>query len=339
MISIIIPCYNNANLIKQTVDSIINGTFQDFEILLIDDGSSDNTYEVLKELTINDSRIKAYHIEHGGVGKARNYGIEIARGEIISFIDSDDTVDSRYYELLYSKMMEGNYDWVYCGHNQINNNTIKSYQIFKSDIVLTKNEINELIPLLFISKDSKDMLGLGSMSMSLYKKHIIDKYNIRVQEDIEIGEDLIFNYEYANHIDSFYYLSLPLYNYINVSTSKTNRLSQEEIIEATLKYINRLEEIRNKNKWSLYPREIVYATNHLLKIIKKLSNSSNIGSFNDKMLSFDKTLNNNVYIKQLLNENKSLETFYWHFYPIKLFISRKRYKILNYLYKIKNIFN
>ena len=101
LISVIVPAYNVEKFIGKCIDSILRQSFKDFEVLLIDDGAKDSTPEICDACAKKDSRIKVYHKENGGLSDARNYGIDRMQGKYVTFIDSDDYVDSGYFEYLY----------------------------------------------------------------------------------------------------------------------------------------------------------------------------------------------------------------------------------------------
>ena len=114
MISIIIPMYNNAGTIRACVDSLLQGNFQDLEIILSDDGSADDTLSVCRQMT--DPRIRLFSSEKNcGVSHARNLGLDQALGEYISFVDADDTVTPDYLEKLYALASSRSLDWVAAG--------------------------------------------------------------------------------------------------------------------------------------------------------------------------------------------------------------------------------
>ena len=101
LISVIVPAYNVEKFIGKCIDSILRQSFKDFEVLLIDDGAKDSTPEICDACAKKDSRIKVYHKENGGLSDARNYGLDRMQGKYVTFIDSDDYVDSGYFEYLY----------------------------------------------------------------------------------------------------------------------------------------------------------------------------------------------------------------------------------------------
>ena len=110
LISIIVPIYNVENYLRQCLDSIQNQTYQNFECLLINDGSPDNSADICREYLEKDSRFKYFEKENGGVSSARNLGIECSGGTYITFIDADDWVDSDYLEVLYNALIDENAD-------------------------------------------------------------------------------------------------------------------------------------------------------------------------------------------------------------------------------------
>lgn len=114
LISVIVPVYNAADSLERTVKSITEQTYRNLEILLIDDGSTDESGAILKELSAKDRRIVIVHQENQGVWAARNKGLDLARGESIAFVDADDTIEADYFEVLLDKLREARADIVCC---------------------------------------------------------------------------------------------------------------------------------------------------------------------------------------------------------------------------------
>jgi glycosyltransferase involved in cell wall biosynthesis len=119
-ISIIVPIYNVEKYLNKCIDSILAQTFIDFELILVNDGSPDNCGEICNEYAKKDSRIKVIHKENGGVSSARNTGIEIAKGQYFGFIDSDDTIHEKMYEILYQNAVQYSSDIVLCDFLEVN---------------------------------------------------------------------------------------------------------------------------------------------------------------------------------------------------------------------------
>ena len=119
LITIIIPIYNRAKTLPECLDSIINQEHSEFECLLIDDGSHDDSLKVCNDYADKDSRFRVFHKTNGGVGSARNLGLENATGEWVAFVDSDDWLESNAYEQMMSELQKKDLDVVFCGVNVI----------------------------------------------------------------------------------------------------------------------------------------------------------------------------------------------------------------------------
>ena len=115
LISVIVPIYNVEKYLQKCVDSIINQTYKNLEIILVDDGSPDNCPKMCDDYAEKDSRIKVVHKENGGLSDARNVGMEVATGEYVSFIDSDDYISLDFYETLLETIVDNDSDVVECG--------------------------------------------------------------------------------------------------------------------------------------------------------------------------------------------------------------------------------
>ena len=118
-ISVIVPVYNVEQYLERCVDSIINQTYKNLEIILVNDGSTDNSGQLCDKLAKKDNRIRVIHKENGGLSDARNVGIDEAKSDLIGFIDSDDYIDEDMYELLINNMKNANADLSMCGHYDV----------------------------------------------------------------------------------------------------------------------------------------------------------------------------------------------------------------------------
>ena len=113
-VSVIVPVYNVEKYLDKCLDSLANQTLKDLEIIIVNDGSPDNSEDIIKKYTKKYKNFKYYKKENGGLSSARNYGIKYASGDYIAFLDSDDYVKSDMYEKMYEKAIKGNYDLVVC---------------------------------------------------------------------------------------------------------------------------------------------------------------------------------------------------------------------------------
>ncbi|VOE19828.1 glycosyl transferase family protein [Streptococcus pneumoniae] len=189
LISIIVPIYNVENYLRQCLDSIQNQTYQNFECLLINDGSPDNSADICREYVSKDSRFRYFEKENGGVSLARNLGIELSEGDYITFIDSDDWVDSDYLEVLYSAILEEQADIAVSTYKKFNTSDncwyFHSFQVKYDRKVFTNIElIDELVDL-----DSFDF-SYRFVSGKLVNKTSLKK--IRFNELTTLGENMEF---------------------------------------------------------------------------------------------------------------------------------------------------
>lgn len=141
LISVIIPVYGVEKYIVQCLESIINQTYKNLEIIVINDGTKDRSAEIAKEYAAQDNRIKVYDFENGGLSVARNRGLEIAKGDYISYLDSDDWLDKGMYETLLKSAMKNEADMVKCGI--IETNGVTEEKITFSDVKKINNEQHE----------------------------------------------------------------------------------------------------------------------------------------------------------------------------------------------------
>ena len=203
LISIIVPVYNVEKYLNKCIDSIINQTYKNLEIILVDDGSLDNSGKICNEYAEKDSRIKVIHKENGGVSSARNKGLEIANGEWVAFVDSDDWIENNFCEVLLNNAIEYKVDIVLCGYNRVSLSNIDKIRNTKKIIELNANEylINVLNP----------QTGFGFCHMKLYKRKNIR--NIKFKEGLLVGEDALFNEQVSKKIKKAIFVEESLYNY------------------------------------------------------------------------------------------------------------------------------
>lgn len=212
MISIIVPVYNVENYLPQCLNSIITQKYQNWECILIDDGSTDNSGLICDNYSQKDNRITIIHQTNQGVSVARNTGIKYANGQYITFVDSDDWIDENYLSCLL-KGLESNSDIIASGLIQeFPDNTT---QIF----VPTKDytfPLNKEYTNIFVEMNKLNLF-YGPVA-KLYKHAIIKKYHIRFPKNCSYGEDLIFNYQYLSHIKKITCISVANYHYRIIGT-------------------------------------------------------------------------------------------------------------------------
>lgn len=217
LVSVVMPVYNVEKYVEKAINSVLNQTYSNFELILINDGSEDNSLEICKRLAREDSRISIIDKINEGVSKARNDGIEKANGEYILFVDSDDDIKKDMIEILVEKIQKSNSDLVLCGYNynvMENNRLVSSLKIFSQEKTILKNNLIKSYTIELMTSD----LLIHSIWNKLYKMEIIKKFNIRYKEDLDFGEDLFFSLEYIYNIDSLDIVKQCLYNYYQYNT-------------------------------------------------------------------------------------------------------------------------
>ncbi|TPD58311.1 glycosyltransferase family 2 protein [Streptococcus symci] len=210
LISIIVPIYNVENYLRQCLDSIMNQTYQNFECLLINDGSPDNSAEICREYVDKDASFRYFEKENGGVSSARNLGIEHSKGQYITFIDSDDWVDSDYLEVLYKSLTDEKADVAVSTYKQFNmddnNYYVHSYQRGYEKKIFTGPELIDNLQLL-----SSFDYSYHSVCGKLVKSVRVE--TIRFNEETTLGEDMEFWYKLFLISDKVVYINKDTYIY------------------------------------------------------------------------------------------------------------------------------
>lgn len=290
LVSIIVPIYNVNSYLPRSLKSLINQSLENIEIILIDDGSTDNSLAICKDFLSQDSRIKLIEQSNLGVSAARNVGIEIAAADYIAFMDPDDDVDSRMYELLYIDARSNNYDVVLCNYYRSLHNENERVSLKYSEQLNNKNDIYSLVLEMIANPIYGDPSIMGSIWRGIYKKDIILKHNIRFQIDIRPMQDLIFMTELLLKCESIYINESYLYYYfINPSSAvtgyKPNLWDNNRKVCYFLQNIieqNHLESIGSNhlvNLWIGCAEDCLHNELHQLndkKVIKKISKINDI---------------------------------------------------------------
>lgn len=219
LISVIIPVYNGEKYIGRCLKSLINQKNTGIEFIVILDGCTDATQSIVEEYQKIDSRIKYFTQKNSGVSASRNFGISVSQGDFICFIDSDDTIEEDMYQKMISVQKEQKVDLVMCNISIVKGKEKRTETL----------GIDENIKIENIHLDKKLVRNLiinelnGSPVNKLYKKSIIEKYDIYFSEDIKIGEDYLFNLKYFGYIESVYLCKEAYYNYFINSNSAMTR--------------------------------------------------------------------------------------------------------------------
>ena len=309
LISIIIPVYNSEKYLEKCLNSIINQTYKELDIILIDNGSTDSSNEICKEYQKRDERIKLITVENKGVSDARNKGLDIAEGEYISFVDSDDTIEPNFIQSLYETCKKNNADISVININYKYSNHINRPLNMETQVISNKEFYRQLTE------------GIkGFVANKLYKKEVIS--NIRFDTGITICEDLLFNVEIAKNVKKISILNEYLYNYYqnpNSAHNSNNRQSNIKKIEA----YNRILKIISENS----PENLIFYKYQYLKTAIEIKKEEKLKD--EESSSLKKTIYK--YYKEVMHSNKI--TFKQKLY-IK--VSNRCYNFLKLIKYIKN---
>lgn len=205
-ISIIVPSFNEEKNIRRCLDSILNQTYRDFEIICVDDNSTDSTFEIIREYSKKDSRIKAYKNPGKGVSSARNFGIENSHGYYLGFVDSDDFIQPQMYEFLLRAINENGCDISACRYEKTSEFIQKTF-----DYNCRECQSEEFISFGDMDFVAKNELTLTSACMKLIKKDLISKCEKFGR--YKIGEDTIYCADLWTNTEKVFLVDSPLYCY------------------------------------------------------------------------------------------------------------------------------
>lgn len=222
-ISVIIPIYNAEKYLRQCLDSVISQTFNNFEVICVDDGSTDNSRKILEEYKILDSRIKVILQDNHGVSSARNQGIENSTGDYLAFLDADDLLHIQFLEIMYNTAHENNLELVWCNHKKINDEKNQSPK-------LLTHKPQEIYYEQIFNKYLSHKTNIGSMVWGkLYRRDKLQ--DIRFDTNINIAEDVLFTHNILFNINRAAYIPENLIYYRVRSGSLSNSKIKPKTID------------------------------------------------------------------------------------------------------------
>lgn len=294
-ISIIIPAYNTEHHIYKCVESVLMQNYRNIEVIIINDGSTDNTKFICEDLMRMDNRIKVINNENKGVSAARNIGIDYASGKYLVFVDSDDLVTSNIYTDMINKMDIDSMP--ICGYSYINSkkDIIGEKKAYIYDCILEKKDFFLLC----------ENFILNSPVNKIFNLKIIKENNIRFNEELSLGEDLIFVLDYIKYIKKFVLINKPYYKYLVESNESLSTKYRSDLLNINIKLI---EEIYMKFEeydveFELYKRR--FFTRSLDLILQGLDNTmrkENDISYCEKFKYNNRVLKSSKF-KKLINES------------------------------------
>lgn len=249
LISIIVPSFNEEKNIRRCLDSILNQTFKNFEVICVDDNSTDSTFEIIKEYSVKDSRIKPFKNPDKGVSSARNFGIENSVGDYIGFVDSDDFIQPQMYEFLFRSINENGCKLAVCRYEKTSEFIEKSFEYSCRECY--SEEFINFYDMDFVAKNE---LTLTSACMKLIKKELAlkcDKF-----EKYKIGEDTIYCADLWINAGKIFLVDSPLYcYYTNLESVSYTEVWHEkwfDLIETRFIAYEKFKDLKNSLTSSFY---------------------------------------------------------------------------------------
>lgn len=331
-VSIIVPVYNSEIYLEKCINSIINQTYKNLEILLINDGSKDNSLQILYEYAKKDLRIRVIDRQNNGVSATRNLGIEKSTGEYICFIDADDWIECNMIEKLYNTIKQKDVDAVRCNYyTHLGAKRIIGKSVNMKDKICHSDELkNDILNEFIIG-------NINSFVWLLIVKSDILKNKIKFVTKVHMMEDTIFYVELLYNIKTLYFLNEPLYHYVyNKSGACANS-----------KYI--LRNIESIIEGNVYIKNIISQNSNLcIEQIKKI-NALHLNSINTFLYYlFKYKINKKDLIDKIkgIREKEELNSILNNYNTkyikvgkkiITLMLKQKKYNVLYFCYYILSI--
>lgn len=334
MVSIIVPIYNSAVHLKNCIQSLCEQTYNDIEILLIDDGSQDGSGTMCDEYSQLDRRVRVFHKKNGGVSSARNLGIQKAHGQYFVCVDSDDYVEPDYIFLL----MKARQEFPDSGHIWCGFQTVTDYKKGNAKPYLSGTELYSVF-------DRKQIMTLHEMWLDtspctrLYNTQLVRENGLIMDETRSLGEDMLFNYLYLDTEPNteIVVINKSLYNYVRVSNNSLDHKYYPNLLElyqGSSSYM-----LTFLKKWSvddeqfqLFWNDLFYKLERVLRNTMRKENGCSL---------FEKVRHNNKILRSE-QFNKAYDHFTGSLHPLyKMAYGTRQYMwvmAVDSLIKIKRVF-
>lgn len=240
-VSIIVPIYNVEDYLERCIGSIIGQTYEHLQIILVDDGSTDNSSVICDNYKEKDSRIIVIHKPNGGLVSARKAGLKIAVGEYVGYVDGDDWIEPDYYEQMLNYMIKNDVDMVETEHYI---DAVTESKRIKSKLPSGKYDAESLIPVMLCDDNFNECKMQPYLWSKLFKKSLLEKHQMRVDENIKCGEDIAVVYAYILEAGSIYIADYAGYHYMQRIDSMTGvqNIGEYERDRALIKYLKTIFE-------------------------------------------------------------------------------------------------
>lgn len=336
-VSIIIPIYNAEEFLKRCLDSILDQTLKDIEVICVNDGSKDNSLQILKEYQKNDDRIIIIDKKNEGVSAARNDGINKSSGEYIAFADADDWLEKNALEEMYNACINQNVDVVRSNYfeNESENTVIKLGSLVGLENQIISSKTENFVDIIHNKMYNGELLCY--VWVLLIKKEILMKTNL-FEKGIPYCEDLIFYSELISVIDNIYFLDKPTYHYYSnpVSCSKSKEFYIRNMHSLARAY-EKISDLVDKDKFDVSKRKEVFIDFNAKKIMWMLFSVylSEDRTQSEWVRLIEEVMQDKTIVFMIKNANISKMPQHLAI-PFRL-IAKEKYNALVKFYKIRKI--
>ena len=339
LVTIIVPVYNAEKCLEKCLNSLLEQTYRNIEIVLINDGSTDNSLNICNSFRRKCDFIKVINKKNEGVSIARNIGIEHSNGDYIIFVDSDDYVDKYLVEKMLKIFIEKNIDWTICGYKKVffNKGKITKEKIinYEEKFFETKDDTIKYLYPLYNSK------GFNALWNKMYKTEIIQKKKIKFNPNINMGEDYIFNLNYLTAVNRLYIMNENLYRYRIEDNILTNKF-EDKLFKNRMVIYN--ETINTLKKCGFDYNEVTFDMLYIKFVYAQLMMLSHKHCNYDKEKKFKiiEDMIQSYKTQEIVSKSNSYSKTYWIMCKI-LKIKSKRFllfigKIMKYIKKMYSKF-
>jgi len=334
--SIIIPIYNSENWLERCFASIRSQSFNDYEVILVDDGSQDRSAVLCQHYANTDPRVKYYYQNNKGVSSARNKGLSEAEGDWVAFIDADDSYKESFLLSFYSviEKYKDSIDCFCCGYDFIHYNEYVEKKLpSKGDFVfLDCKDIIELY----------EAIMLQSVSNKVFRKAILLNNHITMNEEISLGEDLLFNLDYLDHCNNrnIGILNKPLYNYYCDAPDSLNKKYRPDLKDIFEVLIDKMDTYFIK--WGLEQEQMAKYNNAVYSMyISSMRNTfrlANKSSYKEKIAYNNKIIKSGRFKHAVQNSDGAVHPLYRAVFHLNNYALIRGLDKIHAIYlKIKNV--
>lgn len=328
IITVMVPVYNVEKYLEKCITSILNQSYKNIDVLLINDGSTDRSGEICDKYAKLDKRVRVIHKVNEGVSKTRNRGIDFAKGKYLVFVDSDDYLEIDYCKKLYEAQQQHENAFIMCGFKTVFASGEEDFFCFEKTERFSELSTKDIIELI-------EKWLLNSPCNKLYRVNELKKEKIRMPEDLSLAEDLLFNFEYLDKLvgDKIIVINEGLYNYRLQSSGTLNSKYYPEQLEIMKRVNERLYVLCNNVEVQNMERYYKIAILHLENAMKNNFKKDNYESYRRKLKKNNEIMKSSDYQNCLTKSGNSFS------YIRRIICRIGNYLLLEVFFKICTILN